>query len=167
MRRRLALASITLALVAGGGVAVGAAVAGSKPSPVTRVSTYAASGPSAQYDFDAGSIKEGVPISVAVPPGAHDAVVTVSFEYRTKGVGPFTASVYAPFDAPTFTARPSEVRLAPAAAPGTVTTARFGIRGLSGGRTYQFVFGVNSVFDDGVNNIFTRRVVTTVDLTRR
>ncbi len=174
------LAVVTLALLGPGTMVASAAVApGDRaPASVERVHRYYPAGPSADYSGDSGSLASGPPLTFRVPDVSDlMAVVEVSFEYRTKGTGPFRIgnSVGDPEADPgddgtggDVTVRPQEFELAPAPRP-TTTTVRFVVPVLSAGQRYATEVGVNSVFarDNHDNIIRTRKMLVTVELTAR
>ncbi|WP_182525023.1 hypothetical protein [Nocardioides dongkuii] len=160
----------------------GAAVAGVLPGPapttadptpaaVERAHGYLREGPAATYGSDYGAIAEVDPVVVEVPDeaGRYDAVVTVSFAYRTKGPGPFAAAV-AVREAGTsgdgLTVRPGTLPLAPARR-GTATL-RFLVGGLTAGTSYDVLPSVSSTSAGRWRNVVrTTKVLVTVDLTPR
>lgn len=136
------------------------------PTSVQRVVRYYAEGPSADYDGDAGSIGTVGPVVLTVSGEAvSTGVVEVSFQYRTRGPGPFVVNLgVREVDGPRATVRPDELTLAPAV-DGASTTVRFLVPALAGGSTYEVHLGVNSVFRGrGVNRVSTRKVLVTVEL---
>lgn len=171
---------VALTLVGLGGFVASAAVApGDRvPAPVERVHRYYVVGPSAEYEGDSGGIGSVGPVTLRVPEdGERAAVVQVSFEYRTKGRGPFEISVGVgdptvdPGDDGTggdVTVRPQSLELAPAPRR-TATTVRFLVPVLDAGELYEADVGVNSVFAgaNGSNVIRTRKMLVTVELTSR
>lgn len=167
--RLLPVLALTV-LVTGTGVAAGVGLAGSqstRPQPVTRLTGYFKVGPSAEYEGDAGGIGGVDPIRVQVPSGTYDAVVTISFDYRTSGDAPFVAGVLVRVGPGLYgkvmKGVPDDVRLRPAPR-GASGTGRFLIRGLKGG-VYNIEPTVNSGFTDQPNKIVARRVLVTIDLT--
>jgi len=160
--RRLSVVALVATLLLGTAVAAVALRANPPrdPQPVQSAHRYWASGPSATYGSDYGALGVVRPLRVAVPEGTYDAVVTVSFDYRTHGPGPFLADL----DLPRVATRPDSHPLP--AADGAPATVRFLVEDLAGGRTYDFAPVVNSTTRPfGGNRITTRRVLVTVDLT--
>src|SRR5262245_29787294 len=90
--RRIRAIGLTAIVLAGGGVIANAAVrAGSNarvtgPAPdLIRTTRGWAVGPSAEYDFDFGSIGVVRPLRLTLPGGqTYDVVFTVSMDYRTS-----------------------------------------------------------------------------------
>lgn len=168
LTRRLA-GVLALTLTGLGGFAASAATGPSTkdPVPVQRVQRYYGTGPSADYSGDSGGIGQVRPLRFAVPEGATSTgVVEVSFQYRTKGKGPFV--VHAGLEqvgGGDLVSRPDELALAPAPEP-TSTTVRFLTPDIEGGHTYRVFVGVNSFFTSAGagNHISTRRMVVTVEL---
>ncbi|WP_395658633.1 hypothetical protein [Nocardioides sp.] len=166
VRRRPALLVLVLALVLGVAATAAGAVAlraraPQEPQPVQSAHRAWAAGPSATYEGDSGGIGVVRPLRVAVPDGTYDAVVTVSFDYRTRGPGPYETGL----DLDRADAVPDSHAL-PGAASSTPTTVRYLLADLEGGRTYAVAPAVNSTSPaHGTNRIATRHVLVTVDLT--
>lgn len=171
-RRRLAVL-VLFALVASSGFVASAAIApGSpvkQPADVDRVHRYYGLGPRAAYTVDSGSIALVAPLVFRLPgESTRVAVAEASFRYRTRGDGPFTVDLgVRRVGGKRATVRPEEFILPPAP-DGDVTTVRFLVPRLDGGRRYQADVGVNTVVpDSGVNSIRTRKMLVTVELSPR
>jgi len=159
VRRLLLLAAALVLGTSAAAVALRASTP-QDPQPVQSAHRYWASGPSATYGSDYGGLGVVRPLRVAVPEGSYDAVVTVSFDYRTHGPGPIRADL----DLGRVAARPDSHPLPEA--DGAPATVRFLVEDLAGGRTYDVAPVVNSTTRPfGENRITTRRVLVTVDLT--
>lgn len=170
----LALAS---SLVLGGaavaGVLPSAAPTTADPTPaaVERAHGYLREGPGATYGTDYIGVSEVDPVVVAVPDGAgrYDAVVTVSFAYRTKGPGSFSAELGVSETGASgrgLTVRPGTLPLE-SARRGTATL-RFLVSGLEAGTSYDLLPGVGSTLARrGENVVRTTRVLVTAELTPR
>ena len=167
LTRRLA-GAVALTLAGLGGFAASAATSPAQdPTPVDRVQRYYGTGPYAEYSGDSGGLGQVRPLRFVVPEGpTKTAVIEVSFQYRTKGVGPFVVTGgIEQVGGGDLVSRPDELALAPAARPDS-TTVRYLTRGVEGGHTYRVFVGVNSGFPArGVNRILTRRMLVTVELT--
>lgn len=179
--RSRSTALLTVGLLGLGGFVASNAIAPGDPAvpaPVEQVHRYYGQGPTAIYEGDSGGIGSIVPLTLQVPSdGDRSAVVEVTFEYRTKGRGPFVAdvSVRDPDVDPgddgqggRVAVRPEERALAPAPRR-TTATVRFVVPSVAAGGVYATGFGVNSVFPGlrGRNEIRTRKVLVTVELTPR
>jgi len=135
---------------------------------VERVQRFYLAGPTADYSGDSGGIGTVAPLvwtQSSDEPAT--AVVELSFQYRTRGQGPFVVDLgVREVDGKRTVVRPEELTLAPAP-EGSTTTVRFLVPHLASGRTYEAQIGVNSVFPaKGVNRIGTRKVVLTVESSR-
>lgn len=170
---RLALVTVLACVTTGSAAATDAGPAPARaeavaPATVERVHRYYATGPGAEYESDNGGITGVPPLVVRVPAGGRwDAVVEVSFQYRTEGEGPFSTDLGVARSGHRSgpDARPARFALAPAPTP-TAATVRYLVPDLASGRRYEVGPGVNSVFAD-LNRILTRKVLVTVELTRR
>lgn len=169
IRNRVIGIVVVIGLVAGGGVAAAVLVtpkAVQVPAPVERVQRFHAVGPSAEYSGDTGGIGSVRPLIFDVGGDVEQtAVVEVSFRYRTRGDGPFTAGItLRGADDSRPLVRPSEVELGPAP-DGDWTTLRFLAPAIDPGSSYRTYFEVNSVFAGrGSNVIKTAKVLVTVEL---
>ena len=164
-RRALATVLAVLAvLVLGTAAAAYALRAGPVPQSVQREHRFWADGPTVSYGSNYGSISAVHPLFVEVPADAeaYDAVVTVSFEYRTSGRAPFTMSA----GAQGVDERPGR-RPLPAREQWTSATMQFLLPSLEAGKRYRFSPGPSATPASGAgeNRIYTRRVLMTVDLT--
>ena len=170
MAKRLAVALVSGALLSTGGVATAAVLRADpppkQPAAVERVSQYTRLGPSATYGSDYGGIGEAKPLVFDVTqPDAQTGVVEASFSYRTRGPGPFTMALRVKaVGGDPVAVRPGAVVLA-SAPDGDVSVARFLVRDLQPGVTYEAHLGVNSrTVQGGQNVIRTKKVLLTVDL---
>ncbi|NYJ00437.1 hypothetical protein HNR19_001135 [Nocardioides thalensis] len=176
MLTRRRLAAFVVLLLVGSGVLVGSAAIGvatkeRNPATVQRVAQFYPVGPSAEYHGDSGSLGGPDPL-VWRSPGEGDraAVIEVSFQYRTKGEGPFVVSAGIGYEDGTengydAVVRPGELRLAPAP-DGASATVRFFAPSVAGDRTHETHVGVNSVFPGrGTNLVATRKMLVTIELT--
>jgi hypothetical protein len=135
-----------------------------------RATRYYGVGPSAEYDFDSGSIGVVRPLRMTFASGStHDLVVLISMDYRTSGDDPFVVAPLVRRDTrlgPVVDTRPGRRAVAPSTAPTSSTTA-FVIEDLRGGHTYWFSPTVNvsrRVADR--SSITSRHVVFVVDALR-
>jgi hypothetical protein len=176
MRKSVVVIAISAALIAWPAVDVATMGTGraderavTPGSRVKRETRYYGIGPSARYDFDAGSIGEVRPLRVPFASGSPvDVVITISMDYRTSADDGF---VVAPlvrrngrFGAVVRT-RPRG-RVVAASTTWTSSTTAFLIGGLRGGHEYWFSPTVN--VSDRVGNrasITSRHVVFVVDAT--
>jgi hypothetical protein len=102
---------------------------------------------------------------VTVPDGGTGtAVVTMSFDYRTRGGGPFITTLGVKHSGAKVPVQPGHMALAPSSTL-TATTVRSVVPDLAPGETYKFFVGVNSAFAArGHNSISTSKMVVTVDI---
>jgi hypothetical protein len=177
MRRSVAVVCAA-AVVVGGGVWAVAAAGSSRgdPSPSTpltsgivRATRSYGAGPSAEYDFDSGSIGVVSPLRLSFPSGtSYDVVVTVAFDYRTSADDRFVVGLSVRRDSE-FGRRASVTPPRRAIAGSTVrtsSTAAFRISGLRGGRAYWFSPTVNvSETVGNRSSISSSRVLLVVDAT--
>ena len=114
-------------------------------SGVTRATRFYGVGPSADYDFDSGSIGGVVPF-VSFPAGTtYDVVVTVSLDYRTSADDRFVLGMTARRDSEfghIESVSPRERAISRSHAR-TSTTASFRLSDLQGGHEYWFSPGVD------------------------
>ncbi len=136
-----------------------------EPTSVQRVQRFYSDGPHAYYEDDVGNLG-GVPALEWVTPGdgTAAAVIEISFQYRTRGQGPFYLTFgVREVGGPPVTVRPTKFSLAPAAGRQTATV-RFLAPDLESGQAYAASVGVNSVAVVGsVNRVDTRKVLMTVE----
>ena len=135
---------------------------------VDRVQRFYTVGPWAEYT-DFGQIGAVTPLRWETSGLAtQTGVVEVSFQYRTRGRGPFVVTfTVREVGGPGTTIRPGAFTIAPASKR-AVTSVRFVVPQLSSGHTYEGEVGVNSVPPDGgvgINKITTSKAVVTVELT--
>lgn len=143
--------------------------AGPSSTRVTRATRFYGVGPSAEYDFDVGSIGEVRPLRLALEPGTtSDIVVTISMDYRTTGDDRFVVGPLVRRDGrfgPVVEVRP-QVRAVAASSSRTSKTATFLLRDLRGGHEYWFSPTVNVSLRVGDrSSITSRHVVLVVDAT--
>ena len=172
MITRLRLAALAAVILVGSSGLVAAAVIApgdhvQAPAPVERVHRFYAAGPSALYGSDFGSIGVVRPLVWQVPgTDPRTGVAEVSFQYRTRGPGPFVITLgVREAGGARSTVRPDQLVLA-SAPDGASTTVRFLVPDLAGGATYRATVGVNSTSPDRghTNKITTSKVLVTVDL---
>jgi hypothetical protein len=175
MRRSVAVVCVS-AIVLGGGawvVAAGPSRSDRRSTPLTpgikRATRSYAVGPSADYDFDSGTIGTVTPLQLSFPSGsAFDVVVTVSLDYSTSADDRFVTALLVRRDSEfghREPATPPERAIA-ASTVRTSSTVVFRIRHLQGGHTYWFSPTVN--VSERVGNhssISSSRVVLVVDAT--
>ncbi|GAB3286256.1 hypothetical protein GCM10027456_82150 [Kineosporia babensis] len=111
------------------------------------------------------------PVTVPTDAAAYDALVTITFRYRTKGRGPFTLDLSAGTraDAHDLTTRPSVPwPLAPSTATDS-SSVQFVVPALKAGKTYFFAPTADTGTPRGVGSsrLSTSGVVLTVQLTPR
>lgn len=154
MRRVTAIVCAVVVLLTAGAWAVAAAgsshgmqePATSQGAGTIRASRSYGHGPSAEYDFDSGTIGGVAPLRMTLPSGAtYDVVVSISLDYRTSpddrfivGLSTRRDSKYGPRVPVAPPSRPilaSRVR--------TSTTALFRLSDVPGGHEYWFSPGVN------------------------
>ena len=177
MRRSVAVVC-TAAAMFGGGVWAIAAAGSSRgdalPStPLTpglqRATRSYGAGPSAEYDFDAGSIGVVAPFRLSFPSGtSYVVVVTVSFGYRTSADDRFVAGLSVRRGSE-FGNRMSVTppqRAISASAVRTSSTIVFRLRDLQGGHEYWIRPTVNvSETVGNRSSISSSRVLLVVDAT--
>jgi hypothetical protein len=116
-----------------------------QPSSTVRVLHFYKRGPSALYGSDVGAIGVVDPISFRVPTvkGVGAFTVSLSFTYRTQGMGKFYVSARVmTAEGKQLSTRP-QTRLLAASVKRTSTTVLFVGRGLSSGRDYKLFVGAN------------------------
>ncbi|GAB6897010.1 hypothetical protein [Kineosporia succinea] len=112
-----------------------------------------------------------LPVTVPRDASAYDALVTVTFRYRTTGHGPFWVDLFAGIRerGPGLTTRPSTPwPLAPTAAVES-SSVQFVVPALKAAQTYYFAptAGTRLPRASGTNRLSTNNVVLTVQLTPR
>jgi hypothetical protein len=176
--RRSVVALCFAAIVIGGGVWAVAAAGSSREdaSPSTplisglqRATRSYGAGPSAEYDFDSGSIGVVTPLRLRFPSGtSYDVVVTVSLDYRTSADDRFVVGLLVRRDSE-FGHRMPVTPPQRAIAGSTVrtsSTAVFRLVGLPGGHAYWFSPTVNVSQRVGNHaSIGSSRVLLVVDAT--
>lgn len=177
MRRMISVMCAAAVLFVGGAWAVAAARSSLRTeeraipltSGIARATRYYGIGPSADYDFDSGSIGGVVPLRLSFPAGTlYDVVVTVSLDYRTSADDRFVVGVTARRDSEfgqIASVAPKE-RTISASQARTSTTASFRLSDLQGGHEYWFSPSVN-VSRRGGNraSISSNHVLVVVDAT--
>jgi hypothetical protein len=175
-RKAIALAAVVAMLLVWLAVEVattGTGRAGAADTPgteVRRATRYYDIGPSAEYDFDSGSIGVVRPLRVSFAAGTtFDVVITIAMNYRTSADDRFVVSPSVRRDGrygPVVDPRPQARAVAASTKPTGGTTA-FLINGLRGGHTYWFFPTVNVSRRVGDHSSITsRHVVFVVDATR-
>jgi hypothetical protein len=135
---------------------------------VARTTHFYGVGPSAEYDFDSGSIGIVDPIRLALPAGAtYNVEVTVATDYRTSDDDRFVLGLNVRRDdpfGPKAHVRPDARPLSGSTIRNSATSV-FVLRGLSGGHEFWFSPTVNVSRREGNRaSIATRHVVLVVDV---
>jgi hypothetical protein len=126
-------------------------------------------GPTAIYQRDVGKIGGVLPLDISLPPGgAYDVIVSLSFNYRTKGTATFVIGV----DAREGSLWPSgsKVDVSPAERPlhasplRSATTLMFRMTDLAGGTDYWLTPYVNA-YRSANARLLTHTVLMVVDAT--
>jgi hypothetical protein len=177
MRRAFAVVCAAAALLGGGVWAV--AAAGSSPGAadpatpltagITRATHFYGVGPSADYDFDSGSIGTVEPLRLAFPAGTtYEVVVTISLDYHTSADDRFVVGLSVRRDSE-FGHRESAAppkRAISSSTAWTSTTASFRLSNIEGGHEYWFSPTVNVSHRRGNHaSIEGTRVLLVVDAT--
>jgi len=175
-RKAIALASVAAMVLVWLAVEVAttgtgqAGAVGTSGTEFQRATRYYGVGPSAEYDFDSGSIGVVRPLHLSFASGTtFDVVITIAMNYRTSADDRFVVSPLVRRDGrygPIVDARPQARAVAASTTPTGGTTA-FLINGLRGGHTYWFSPTVNVSRRVGDHSSITsRHVVFVVDATR-
>jgi len=113
---------------------------------IIRATHFYGQGPTADYDFDNGSIGTASPLRLTLPAGTtYDVVVTISLDYRTSPEDEFVVGLSARRDSE-HGHRVASLPAARAISASTVrtsTTALFRLSDLRGGREFWFSPSVN------------------------
>jgi hypothetical protein len=162
-------------LVAGGAWAVAAANAdrtgerAATQTGIIRATRFYGVGPSAQYDFDNGSIGVAPALRLTFPAGAtYDVVVTISMDYHTSPGDRPIVSALVRRDSETGHSVPvlPRSRALADATKRASTTAVFRLSDLRGGREYWFSPAVNVKHGFGGHaSIVSRHVLLVVEAT--
>jgi hypothetical protein len=175
MRRAITIACAAAVLLAG---TAWAEAAGSSDPAATRASTqtgliratrFYGIGPSAEYDFDNGSIGIAAALRLTFLPGAtYDVIVTISMDYHTSpGDRPFVSALVHrdSKNGHSVPVLPGSRSLADATTRAS-TTAVFRLSDLRGGREYWFSPAVNVKHGFGGHaSIVSRHVLLVVEAT--
>ena len=175
MRRTIASIGTALLLVGGAAAAVGATrtndpvrVASGPSTGLVRSTKFWAVGPSAEYDFDSGSIGVVNALRVTLPAGSsHDVIVTISMDYRTSPDDRFVIGLGVRRDeryGHVIPSLPSQRPVAAAPERGSATLV-FDLPGLPGGHTYLLYPTVNVSHRDNRARIVGHHTVMVVDTT--
>lgn len=177
MRRVMAVVCAAVVLIVGGAWAVAAARSshGTEDraipltSGITRATRFYGNGPSAEYDFDSGSIGGVVPLRLSFPAGTtYDVVVTVSLDYRTSSDDRFVVGMTARRDSEfghIESVSPRERAISRSQAR-TSTTASFRLSDLEGAHEYWFSPSVNVSHRGGHHaSISSNHVLVVVEAT--
>ena len=177
MRRSVAVVCAAAILLGGGAWAIAAAGSSrtdaSLSTPLTsgimRATRSYGVGPSAEYDFDSGSIGVVTPLRLSFPSGtSYDVVVTVSFDYRTSADDRFVVglSVRRGSGSGHRESVTPSWRAISASTVRTSSTATFRLSAVRGGHEYFFSPTVNVSQRVGNNSsIASSRVLLVVDAT--
>jgi hypothetical protein len=175
MRRAITIACAGAALLVGSAWAVAAAHAdrtaerAATQTGIIRATRFYGVGPSAQYDFDNGSIGVAPALRLTFPAGAtYDVVVTISMDYHTSSGDRTIVSALVRRDAEYGHVMPVLPNARPLAEAATrsSTTAAFRLSDLRGGREYWFRPAVNVSHRVGNRaSIVARHVLLVVEAT--
>jgi hypothetical protein len=176
MRRSVAVACASAILLIGGAWVVaeaGSSRTNTLSTPLTpgikRATRSYGVGPSADYDFDSGTIGIVSPLQLSFPSGTeYDVVVTVSLDYRTSAGDRFIIGLLVRRDTE-FGHRESVTPAKRAISASTIRTSStvvFRLRHLQGGHEYWFSPNVNvSQRVGNHSSISSSRVLLVVDAT--
>ena len=178
MRRAIAIVSTTAVLLAGGIWAVAAAdsskgttdrLSVAQMTGIIRATRFYGPGPSADYDFDYGSIGTVSALRTTFPAGAtYDVVVTISMDFRTSPDDRFIVGLWARRDSEyghRVLTLPS-ARAVAASKVQTSVTAVFRLSDLRGGREFWFSPTVNVSHRVGDHALIrSKHVMLVVDAT--
>jgi hypothetical protein len=175
MRGAIAIAVVAATLTTWVAVELAGPEAGSARAAAQRIEVrrkmhYYAVGPTAQYDFDSGSIGVVRPLRQSFASGStFEIVITISMNYRTSADDRFVVAPLVRRDGrygPIVHVRPEARAVASTTTPTSNTTV-FLINDLQGGHTYWFSPTVNVSRRVGDHSsIASRKVVFVVDTTR-